>query len=67
VPNLAERKHGTRRIVPRRAVTIDQWYHAGHVAETVYPNVLSCSHKQHVRHAPRRVCVDALDLRVRHE
>src|SRR6516225_9533070 len=30
VPHLAERKHGTRRVVPRRAVTIDQWHHAGH-------------------------------------
>jgi hypothetical protein len=54
VPHLAERKHGTRRVVPRRAVTIDQWHHAGHVAETVCPNVLSGSHKQHPRHAPRR-------------
>jgi hypothetical protein len=54
VPHLAERKHGTRRVVTRRAVTIDQWHHAGHVAETVCPNVLSGSHKQHARHAPRR-------------
>src|SRR5215468_264788 len=66
VPHLAERKHGTRRVVPRRAVTIDQWHHAGHVAETVCPNVLSGSYKQHARHAPRRGCVDALDMRVRH-
>jgi hypothetical protein len=37
VPHPAERKHGTRRVVPRRAVTIDQWHHAGHIAETVCP------------------------------
>ena len=54
------------RQMPRRAVTIDQRDHAGHVAETVRPNVLSGSHKQHARHAPRRGCVDALDMRVRH-
>src|SRR5262249_39841833 len=47
VSHLTERKHGTRRVVPRRAVTIDQWHHAGHVAETVCPNVLSGSRKQH--------------------
>jgi hypothetical protein len=66
VPHLAERKHGTRCVVPRRAVTIDQWHHAGHVAETVCPNVLSGGRKQHAGHAPRRGCVDALDMRVRH-
>src|SRR5262245_57507826 len=32
VPHLAEREHGTRRVVPRRAVTIDQRHHAGNVA-----------------------------------
>src|SRR5215813_1421566 len=31
VPHLAERKHGTRRVVARRAVTIDQRNHAGDV------------------------------------
>jgi hypothetical protein len=66
VPHLAERKHGARRVVPRRAVTIDQRDHAGHVTETVCSNVLSGSHKQHARHAPRRGYVDALDMRVRH-
>jgi len=54
VPHLAKRKHGTRRVVPRRAVAIDPWNHAGHVAETVCPDVLSGSHKHHARHAPRR-------------
>src|SRR5262249_16415165 len=53
VPPLAECKHGARRVVPRRAVTIDQRDHAGHVTETVCPNVLSGSHQQHARHAPR--------------
>src|SRR5262249_5231503 len=66
VPHLAERERGTRRVVPRRAVTIDQRNHAGHVAETGCPNVLSCSYKQHARHAPRRGCVEGLDTRVRH-
>src|SRR5262249_60114318 len=28
VPDLAERERGARRVVPRRAVTIDQWYDA---------------------------------------
>jgi hypothetical protein len=56
----------TGRVVPGRAVTIDQRNHAGHVAETVCPNVLSGSHKQHARHAPRRGCIDALDMSVRH-
>src|SRR5215831_15563929 len=28
VPDLAEREHGMRRVVPRRAVTIGQWHHA---------------------------------------
>src|SRR5262249_23593870 len=66
VPHLAERKHGTRRVGPWRAGTIDQWHHAGHIAETVCLDVLAGSHKQHARHAPRRGCVDALDMRVRH-
>jgi len=66
VPDLAEREHGARRVVPRRAVTIDQRNRAGHVAETVCPNLLSGSHKQHPRHAPRRSCVDTLDMRVCH-
>ena len=43
VPHLAERQHGTRRVVPRRAVTVDQRRRAGHVAETVCPNVLAGS------------------------
>jgi hypothetical protein len=66
VPHPAERKNRTRRVVPRRAVTIDQRHHARHVAETVCPNVLSGSHKKHARHVRRRGCVDALDMRVRH-
>jgi hypothetical protein len=36
------------------------------VTETVCPNVLSGSHKQHARHSPRRGYVDALDMRMRH-
>src|SRR5258708_32987709 len=39
VPHLAESKQGTRRVVPRRAVTIDQRHHTGQVSETVAPNV----------------------------
>src|SRR5262249_28855854 len=66
VSHLAKRKHGTGRVVPRRTVTIDQRNHAGHVAEAICPNVFSGSHEQHTRHAPRRGCVDALDMRVRH-
>jgi hypothetical protein len=52
VPHLAERQHGTRRVMPGRAVTIDQWHHAGHIAETVCPNVLSGS-----RQTARQACV----------
>jgi hypothetical protein len=66
VSHLAERKHGTGCVVPRRTVTRDQRNHAGHVAEAICPNVLSSSHKQDVRHAARRGYVDALDMRVRH-
>ena len=66
VPHLAERKYRTRRVVPRRAITIDQRDHAGHVAETVGPNVLSGSHKEDTGHAPRRGRVDALDPCVRY-
>src|SRR5262245_54014982 len=35
-------------------------------ASPVRPNVLSGRHKQHTGHAPRRGCVYALDMRVRH-
>ena len=64
--NLAERKHGTGRVVALRAVAIDQWHRAGHVAESVGPNILAGGHKQHPGHAPRRGRVDALDVRMRH-
>jgi len=58
--NLAERKHGTGRVVALRAVAIDQWHRAGHVAESVGPNVLSGSHKQHA--GQRRAAVASTRL-----
>ena len=64
--NLAESKHGPRGVVPRCTVAIDQRHHAGHVTESVGPNILAGGHKQYLGHAPRRGRVDALDMRVRH-
>jgi hypothetical protein len=41
---LFDRKHGTWCIVPRLAVAADERCRAGHVSETISPNVLSGQH-----------------------
>jgi hypothetical protein len=66
VAHLAERKHGTRRVVPRLAVAADERGRAGNVTETVRAYLLAAGHPQHACHATRRGWIDAPDPRVCH-
>ena len=66
VADLADRKHRTRRVVPRLAVATDKRRCAGYIAEAIRPNVPAGEHQQHARHAPGRGHIDAFDGGVRH-
>ena len=65
VTHLADCQHRPRRVMPRRAVTIDEWSDAGNVAEPIGANVVAGRYQQHARHVSRGDRIDALDLRMR--
>src|SRR6516165_1435701 len=65
VTHLADCQHRPRRVMPRRAVTIDEWSDAGNVAEPIGANVVAGRYQQHARLVSRGDRIDALDLRMR--
>ena len=65
IADLAQSEQGTRRVVARRAIAIGERRLTGDIAKPIGGHVLAGRDEQHVRHAPCRRRVDALDARMR--